>query len=368
MRLSTLNSMLLMLVSVVVMTPVSTVSAQSVTLRCGGGTVQTGGFTINALGEVVFQEMSIACNVQQNPGLPEALVLSITAPPIGATVDVSNGPQNVAFSGLITNYSAAIDVCHLKVNAPSGAPAMPDIALTPNGAGEVSTSVPLATGIPGGNYTLRLSCTRTANNQQIVVAPVDRVLAVVSGPGAPVGCAATPVPAVFAASPATSLNNYTDAHNSSSACFLPGNGGFGAAPNVAICARHWTLVNQINNGTLQHAQLRSWKFRPTANTRMKLWRGNGGSGANTVSISECPGQFSQAGATPCQRQNSDVYWSTKAGDTGYCQLDPNKDYYLNAASFDLNHFRDTGVYRPVQTCAGGCQTEAIWKVQPDIVP
>ena len=337
-------------------------SAQ-VTLRCGGGTVQTNGFVINAAGEVVFSENSIACNVNQNPGLPAPLALSITSPAANAQINVSAGPQNVSFAAQITNYTQSIDSCNVQVLPPGAGSPWPAVALTPNGNGAAAANIAFTQGIPGGTYNLRLSCQRTANGQQIVVSPVSRALTVVSTPPQ-TQCASNPIPNIF--------NNviqrgFTDAYTGPPPPMTDfGEGGFGVLPNVTSNWRYWSLVNSYANGSLTGATLRTWKFRPTSGSFVQILKGSMGGAQIALSISECPGQF-QGLAAACTSATGGLTWSTIPGDpiANRCKLDPTKDYYISTAQFDLNHLLATGQYRSTYgVCAGSsCSVEYVYQVQ-----
>jgi hypothetical protein len=339
--------------------------AQGVTLRCGGGTVQTAGFVINNLGEVVFSENSIACNVQQ-AGLPDALALAITAPLPGVSINVSSGPQVLPFAGTINNYTASVDACQVRVIPPAPGTPWPPVVLQPNVAGVVSANINFAQGLQAGNYTLELSCAREVNDQQVIVPTVTRAVTVVNqGGGNPDECQSEPIPEIF--SPVIQTNF--------SAAFVPdagmwgtcnvfGTGGFGVPVNSPVCARYHQNTNQMSSGALTQVGLKTYKFRPTANTKVKLLWGNGSSPGVAISISTCPGKF--AGLPSACTSTASLTWATPP-QAGWCQLDPTKDYYLNYAHFNLPTFLSTGDYVPVETCAGSnCTLNHHWKVQNDV--
>lgn len=342
------------------------VSAQ-VTLRCGGGTVQTNGFIINSQGEVVFSENSIACNVQQGSCLPDPLALSITAPAPGTSINVATQAQIVGFGAQITNYSADFDTCRVQVLPPGGVAWTP-ITLTPNASGTASTNIQFNKGIAAGIYNMQLSCQRVANGQQIIVNPISRSLTVQSiGPIDQ--CDSNPIAAVF--NPRIQ-KNFTDTYTGPPPPQTdPGEGGFGVQPNVTTNWRYWEHTNNYSNGTLTAATLRMWKFRPTAATRALLLKGNNGASQIAISISECPGQFEDL-PSKCTGPTGSVQWSTNAGDSAntYCKLDPTKDYYVSTAQFDLNHLLSEGEYRSTyQVCAGSnCTVDYVYQVQNKLVP
>lgn len=62
-----------------------------------------------------------------------------------------------------------------------------------------------------------------------------------------------------------------------------------------------------------------------------------------VSVSECPGRFTDAepGCFDRQANGDEIQWST-TGTFGNCQLDKNKDYYLNITYFDVEE-RDSSL-------------------------
>lgn len=340
--------------------------AQGVTLRCGGGTVQTAGFVINNLGEVVFSENSIACNVVQT-GLPDPLALVITAPLAGASVNVSTGPQVVAFAGTITNYEASVDDCKVQVQPPAPGSPWPAVALAPNGAGVVNTNVNFAQGLAAGTYTFQLSCTREVNNQQVVVPSVSRGITVINqGGGNPDECESDPIPEIF--SPIVQTNfaaTFVPDPGMVGTCNVYGTGGFGGLPNAPICARYHQTINRMSNNQFTQIGLKTYKFRPTVNTKVQLLWGNGSSPGVAVSISTCPGKFSGVPANCSSTGN--LTWATPP-QAGWCQLDPTKDYYINYAHFDLPTFISNGNYVPVQTCAGNnCTVTERWKVQNSVL-
>lgn len=342
----------------------SAVSAQaSVVLRCGGGTVQTDGFIINAQGEVVFAENSIACNVQQT-GLPNPLALSITEPLAGASINVGDAAQNVQFVASITNYTAGVDVCAVTVQPPAPAAAWPAQVLTPV-AGVAIANLEFAQGLVSGSYNLQLSCDRTSNNQQVLVPSISRPLTVISTTQ-PTQCSTFPIPAIFQP---VIQENFTTAYAPANPNFpldpVPGSGGFGVQPNQATNFRYWGLSNRIVNNQLDRAELKTWRFRPPANTRMQIKKGNTGTAKIAASLSECPGQFTNL-PTACRQLQGTIFWSTIASDAGngWCVLDPNKDYFLSAAAIDLDQLLLNGQYVPSESCAGSpCNVENLYQVQ-----
>lgn len=342
----------------------SAVSAQaSVVLRCGGGTVQTDGFIINAQGEVVFAENSIACNVQQT-GLPNPLALTIVDPAAGTTINVGDAAQNVQFFANIANYTAGVDVCRVTVQPPAPAASWPPITLAPV-AGVATANLEFAQGLVGGTYNLQLSCERVSNNQQVLVPSVSRQLTVISTVQ-PTQCSNFPIPAVFQP---VIQENFTTAYTPANPSFpldpLPGTGGFGVQPNQATNFRYWGLSNRILNSQLDRAELKTWRFRPPANTRMQIKKGNTGTAKIAASVSECPGQFTNL-PTACRQLQGTIFWSTIPSDAnnGWCVLDPAKDYYLSAAAIDLDQLLINGLYVPSESCAGSpCNVENLYQVQ-----
>jgi len=336
--------------------------AQGVTLRCGGGTVQTAGFVINNLGEVVFSENSIACNVTQT-GLPDPLQLVITAPLPGASVNVSAAPQNVAFAGTITNYSPTVDACQVRVRPPAPGTPWSPVVLVPNG-GVVSTNIQFAQGLAAGIYIFELSCTRQVNGQQVVVPSVSTSITVINQGGNPEPdeCDSDPIPAIFGPVVQTNFNApFVNDPGMFGTCNVFGTGGFGGAPNQNICARYHKNTNRLSNGQFTQIGLKTYKFRPTTNSKVTLLGGNGSSDAVAVSISACPGKF--AGLPASCTGTGTMVWTTPPK-VGFCQLDPTKDYYVSYAHFDLPNFLSTGNYAPVRSCAGSnCTVDEWWKVQ-----
>lgn len=332
----------------------------SVVLRCGGGTVQTDGFIINAQGEVVFAENSIACNVQQT-GLPNPLALSIVDPAAGTTINVGDAPQNVQFSANITNYTQGVDTCRVTVQPPAPSAAWPAVTLNPV-AGVATANIQFPQGLVAGQYNLQLACDRVSNNQQVLVPSVNRPITVQSST-APIACTSFPIPSIFEM---VSQANFTDPYVGSFTD--PGSGGFGVQPNQTSTWRYWGFQNRFVNNQLDRLQLKTWVFRPTANTRGLFYKGNIGTSTVALSISDCPGKFLEI---PAQcRGTGSIAWSTFASDTppatNRCILDPTRDYIVSAATFNITTFVNSGgtTYQPASTCAGSpCTTSELYQVE-----
>lgn len=336
----------------------SAVSAQaSVVLRCGGGTVQTDGFIINAQGEVVFAENSIACNVQQT-GLPNPLALTIIDPQPGTTINVGDTAQNVQFSASITNYTPGVDTCRVTVQPPAPSAAWTPVTLNPV-AGVASANIEFPQGIVAGVYNLQLSCDRVSNNQQVLVPSVSRQITVQSTT-APIACTSFPIPSIFTP---VSQANFTDPYLG--VWTEPGLGGFGVQPNQTSVWRYWGFENRFTNNQLSSLELKTWVFRPTANTRATILRGNTASSQVAVSLSDCPGKFVDLPPT-CRSGGGSIQWSTVPGDDPAvrCILEPGRDYVLSASTFVLSTFLNTGAYQAVSQCAGSpCTTLDVYQVQ-----
>ncbi len=335
----------------------ATTAQASVVLRCGGGTVQTDGFIINAQGEVVFAENSIACNVQQT-GLPNPLALSIVDPVAGTTINVGDAAQNVQFSASITNYTPGVDVCRVTVQPPAPAAAWPAVTLNPV-AGVATANLQFPQGIVAGQYNLQLACDRVSNNQQVLVPSVNRPITVQSTT-APIACTDFPIPAIFTP---VSQATFTDAYVG--VWDQPGSGGFGVQPNQPSVWRYWGFENRFVNNQLASLELKTWVFRPTANTRATILRGNTGTSQVAVSLSNCPGKYTDIPAT-CRSGGGSIQWSTFPGDNPNerCVLEAGRDYILSASTFVLSTFINSGVYQAVSACAGSpCTTNDLYQVQ-----
>jgi hypothetical protein len=289
-------------------------------------------------------------------------VLSITQPLEGHSINVSAQAQSVTFSAHLDNYTQGVDSCSVQVIPPNGT-AWPAVALSP--VNEVATTqLQFAQNAQAGSYTLRLSCNRQSNGQQVIVNPVNRSMTVISTQE-PTACENFPIPAVF--NPVIQ-QNFTNAYNGDpDGLPIAGSGGFGAQPNATTVWRYWDMDNVFSNNALTKSTLRVWKFRPTSATKAGPLKGNMGASANiALSISECPGKFVDL-PTKCTASSGSIYWSTNPADsaTQFCKLDPTKDYYISAAQFDLSHLLSTNQYRSLyNVCAGtNCTSQNLYQVQ-----
>lgn len=331
----------------------------SVLLRCGGGSVATDGFVINGNGEVVFSEDSILCNADASH-LAQPLVLTIEHPPAGTTISTNS----VEVTAGIANFDVSHDDCGILVQPPHPYPSGTPVAMVPID-GVATADVPLVNGSTGV-HTLQLFCTRTLAGQQVRVPTATRAINVV-GALPPPSCSAASTPPIF--SPVTQVD-FTAPYVGDWAS--PGAGGFGGPPDQPLPWRYWYFRNSFSHGELSSLELKTWVFRPPAHARASLVRGPAGNSGIAVSLGHCPGTYLDIPAA-CRNAFGNLHWSTVPGDdpAHYCMLEAGRDYFLNAAAFDLEALVASGglLYQAGPACAGQpCTVIALYQAGARSIP
>ena len=141
-------------------------------------------------------------------------------------------------------------------------------------------------------------------------------------------------------------------------------GGWDTTLDGATNWRWWSFDNWLARGSVTFT-LHSWRLRADDGQRAYVGQGNTGSSVIAISLAPCPGQFLDL-PPGCTGRHGSLVVTTEADGVG-CHIEPDVDYYLNAAAFDLDELTDNGVYLPVEPdpCRGGatCSWVDLWQVQ-----
>ena len=337
---------------------------ESIVLRCGDQaqhTTETGGYFINAQGEVVFHEEAIHCGPGGGggpvPTVADPLTPQFTQAP--TPTSITQLPATVAFTTQVDNYDHAnaffADVCTITARSPANQ-AITTLNLTPAlGTGLSSGNLSFPAGLANGNYTVALTCSRSFQSgaQQVMVNnPAARTVNInVAGGGGPTpgpSCADNPIPSVF---DSAIHFDYAADYNAGQ-----GTGGWGNQPHEGTLARDWRhqITRNQQTGVISAMRLRYWTFKPEDNASAYIKLNNYGHSIVSISISECPGQFTSE-QTRCARANSIVWGTGNKEASNKCNLEAGKTYYLNIAAFDYAEYSQTGQYKSNIDC-NNCTT------------